>query len=126
MLASVGLPGTSGFIGEFLIILGALKFNVLIGVLTGTTLIIGVCYMLWMFQRVFFEKGKSACEHFRDLNLTEALAFVPVIFLIILMGVYPHPFLRKIEPSTQRLALTLQSVSAQTTVMSEALTTEKN
>ena len=56
MLASVGLPGTSGFIGEFLIILGAIKFNVIIGVLAGTSMIIGVCYMLWMFQRVFFEK----------------------------------------------------------------------
>ncbi|PIE59923.1 MAG: NADH-quinone oxidoreductase subunit M [Desulfobulbus propionicus] len=101
MLASVGLPGTSGFIGEFLIILGAVKFNVLVGVIAGTTLIIGVCYMLWMFQRVFFEKTKEKTESFKDLTFSEGLVFLPVILLIIIMGVYPQPFLDKIEPAAQ-------------------------
>ncbi|MCL2340842.1 MAG: NADH-quinone oxidoreductase subunit M [Proteobacteria bacterium] len=100
MLASVGLPGTSGFIGEFMIVLGAVKFNTIIGVLAGTTLIIGVCYMLWMFQRVFFEKTGKCSENFKELTLTEGLVFLPVILLIIVMGVYPHPFLSKITPST--------------------------
>lgn len=100
MLASVGLPGTSGFIGEFMIILGAIKFNVVIGVLAGTTLIVGVCYMLWMFQRVFFEKSTTASENFKDLTLVEGLTFLPVILLIIVMGIYPHPFLSKITPTT--------------------------
>lgn len=100
MLASVGLPGTSGFIGEFMIVLGAVKFNTVIGVLAGTTLIIGVCYMLWMFQRVFFEKPTIHSENFKDLTLVEGLAFLPVILLIIVMGIYPHPFLSKITPST--------------------------
>ena len=100
MLASVGLPGTSGFIGEFMIILGAVKFNTAVGVLAGTTLIIGVCYMLWMFQRVFFEKATPKSENFKDFSLIEGLAFLPVIILIIVMGVYPQPFLSKITPST--------------------------
>ena len=100
MLASVGLPGTSGFIGEFMIILGAIKFNVVIGVLAGTTLIVGVCYMLWMFQRVFFEKSITSSENFKDLTLVEGLTFLPVILLIIVMGIYPHPFLSKITPTT--------------------------
>ncbi|WP_028317327.1 complex I subunit 4 family protein [Desulfobulbus elongatus] len=100
MLASVGLPGTSGFIGEFMIVLGAIKFNTAVGVLAGTTLIIGVCYMLWMFQRVFFEKTASRSENFKELSLVEGLAFLPVILLIIVMGIYPHPFLSKITPST--------------------------
>lgn len=99
MLASVGLPGTSGFIGEFMIILGAVKFNTAVGVLAGTTLIIGVCYMLWMFQRVFFETAKPKSENFKDLSLIEGLTFLPVIILIIVMGVYPQPFLSKITPS---------------------------
>lgn len=99
MLASVGLPGTSGFIGEFMIVLGAVKFNTLIGVLAGTTLIIGVCYMLWMFQRVFFENPKPHSENFKDLTLTEGIVFLPVIVLIIVMGIYPQPFLSKITPS---------------------------
>jgi NADH-quinone oxidoreductase subunit M len=99
MLASVGLPGTSGFIGEFMIILGAIKFNTTIGVLAGSSLIIGVCYMLWMFQRVFFEKSTAASENFKDLSLIEGLTFLPVIILIIVMGIYPQPFLSKITPS---------------------------
>jgi NADH-quinone oxidoreductase subunit M len=101
MLASVGLPGTSGFIGEFLIILGAIKFNVIIGVLAGTSLIIGVCYMLWMFQRVFFEKMNEQTVKFKDLTSVEILAFLPIIILIIVMGIYPQPFIKKIEPAAQ-------------------------
>jgi proton-translocating NADH-quinone oxidoreductase, chain M len=100
MLASVGLPGTSGFIGEFMIVLGAVKFNTTVGVLAGTAVVIGVCYMLWMFQRVFFEKTNSNSENFKELTLTEGLAFLPVILLILVMGIYPHPFLSKITPST--------------------------
>ncbi len=110
MLASVGLPGTSGFIGEFLIILGAVKFNVFIGFLAGTTIIIGVCYMLWMFQRVFFEKLNERTEKFKDLSLVETLTFLPVILLIIFMGIYPQPFLEKIEPAAQRHVVKFSSM----------------
>jgi len=114
MLASVGLPGTSGFIGEFMIILGAVKFNAAVGVLAGTALIIGVCYMLWMFQRVFFEKTNTVSENFKDLTLVEGLTFLPVIILIIVMGIYPQPFLSKITPSaalqfTQNAAVVAQA-----------------
>lgn len=102
MLASVGLPGTSGFIGEFLIILGAIKFSGFIGLLAGTTLIIGVCYMLWMFQRVFFEKSNEKTNNFNDLSIGEALTFLPVILLIIGMGIFPQVFIKKIEPTAQQ------------------------
>jgi len=101
LLASVGLPGTSGFIGEFLIILGAIKFSTFIGVLAGTTLVIGVCYMLWMFQRVFFEKSNEKTEQFKDLTLSEVLTFLPVILLILAMGIFPQTFIQKIEPTAQ-------------------------
>ncbi|WP_136797002.1 MULTISPECIES: complex I subunit 4 family protein [Desulfosediminicola] len=108
MLASVGLPGTSGFIGEFLIILGAVKFNITIGVLAGTTLIIGVCYMLWMFQRVFFEKLTEKTEKFTDLSPIETLTILPIVVLIIVMGIYPQPFLDKVAPAAkQQLAQVL-------------------
>jgi NADH-quinone oxidoreductase subunit M len=101
MLASVGLPGTSGFIGEFLIILGAIKFSGFIGFLAGTSLIIGVCYMLWMFQRVFFEKPNERTENFKDLSISEALTFLPVILLILAMGIFPQPFIKRIAPTAQ-------------------------
>ena len=109
MLASCGLPGTSGFIGEFLIILGAVKYNLLIGVLAGTTLIIGVCYMLWMFQRVFFEKSNSKTATFRDLSPYETLVFLPVIVLILVMGIYPQPFIQKVEPAAQKQILLMNT-----------------
>lgn len=110
MLASVGLPGTSGFIGEFLIILGAVKFNPLIALLAGTTLIIGVCYMLWLFQRVFFEKPRNNLEGFGDLTAIETLTILPIVILIVVMGIYPQPFIAKIEPSAERQLAVISKV----------------
>ncbi|MFT5728726.1 MAG: NADH-quinone oxidoreductase subunit M [Desulforhopalus sp.] len=130
MLASVGLPGTSGFIGEFLIILGAIKFNAFIGFLAGTTLIIGVCYMLWLFQRVFFEKSKEKTESFEDLTGLEIITFVPVILLIIGMGIFPQSFLSKIEPAAQQHIAQLTTVSStqivETTVQNPGHNNHKN
>jgi NADH-quinone oxidoreductase subunit M len=130
MLASVGLPGTSGFIGEFLIILGAIKFSGLIGFLAGTSLIIGVCYMLWMFQRVFFEKPGDGSDKFQDLSITEALTFLPVILLILAMGIFPQPFLKKIEPTAQlhiaEVSVTTKDVLANTAPPMAVDTYQKN
>jgi len=130
MLASVGLPGTSGFIGEFLIILGAVKFNAFIGILAGTTLIIGVCYMLWMFQRVFFEKPKVLTEKFTDLNMAEVLTFLPVILLIIFMGIFPQPFLKKIVPAVQQQVAGFSTIAptviVDATVPASGLNQQKN
>lgn len=128
MLASVGLPGTSGFIGEFLIILGAVKFNMAIGVLAGTTLIIGVCYMLWMFQRVFFEKCNVRTEGFTDLSAIETLTILPIVILIIVMGIYPQPFLAKITPAARQqiTVSTVQRQLAETTVPVLEQTQQKN
>ena len=130
MLASVGLPGTSGFIGEFLIILGAIKFNGIIGFLAGTSLIIGVCYMLWMFQRVFFEKTNERTVAFQDLKVSEALTFLPVILLIIAMGIFPQTFIKKIEPAAQlqiaKVFAMTQSQVAETTVPTPGHNNHKN
>lgn len=116
MLASVGLPGTSGFIGEFLIILGAVKFNMFIGILAGTALIIGVCYMLWMFQRVFFENTNDRTEGFKDLGAIEICSILPVVLIIIYMGIFPQRFLGKITPAAQEYIATINSVQQVETV----------
>ncbi|MGW8193478.1 MAG: complex I subunit 4 family protein [Desulforhopalus sp.] len=130
MLASVGLPGTSGFIGEFLIILGAVKFNAFIGFLAGTTLIIGVCYMLWMFQRVFFEKTNDRTTDFQDLKPAEALTFLPVVILIVVMGIFPQIFIAKIEPAAQQQVAKVFTMTssqvADTTVPSPGHNNHKN
>ncbi len=130
MLASVGLPGTSGFIGEFLIILGAIKFSGFIGFLAGTSLIIGVCYMLWMFQRVFFEKTNERSMAFQDLKASEVLTFIPVILLILAMGIFPQAFIQKIEPAAQlqvaKVFAMSQSQVAETTVPTPGHNNHKN
>jgi len=129
MLASVGLPGTSGFIGEFLIILGAVRFDIVIGVLAGTAVIIGVCYMLWMFQRVFFEKNNSRTEGFRDLSAIETLTILPIVVLILVMGIYPQPFLSRITPAAAKQITAVNAVQQQladTTVPLMEQTQQKN
>ncbi|MEE9271075.1 MAG: proton-conducting transporter membrane subunit, partial [Candidatus Krumholzibacteria bacterium] len=102
-LSSIGLPLTNGFIGEFLILLGTFRENVFYAVLAGSGVVLGAIYMLWMLQRVFFGPIKHAAnEALRDLSLREIVVFVPLVVLIIFMGVYPKPFLSRMEPSVNK------------------------
>jgi len=100
VLSSIALPGTNGFVGEFLILLGAFRSHVLSGVLAATGVVLGAVYMLWMFQRVMF--GKITKEENRglpDLTGRETAILVVVVFFVFLMGLYPSPFLRKMDVS---------------------------
>ncbi len=102
-LSSIGLPALNGFVGEFLILLGAFKANALWAVLAATGVVLGAIYMLWMYQRVFFGPIKHAAnETLKDLNLREIVVFVPLIVMIIFMGVYPKPFLSRMEPAVDK------------------------
>ncbi|MCJ7664282.1 MAG: hypothetical protein MUO24_08580, partial [Desulfobacterales bacterium] len=101
-LSSIALPGTNGFVGEFLILLGTFKANPVYGVLGATGVILAAAYMLWMFQRVMF--GAITHEENRglkDLNLREIVTLIPIIVLIIWMGVFPTFFFKKMELSVQ-------------------------
>lgn len=92
-MANAGLPATSGFVGEFMVILGAVKFNFWIGLLAATTLILGAAYSLWMVKRVFF--GEIANDNVRqlvDINRREFLMLSLLLIMILAMGVYPKPF----------------------------------
>ena len=100
MFASIGLPGLNGFVGEFLILLGA--FRVVPGwtAAAATGVILGAVYMLWMYRRVVFGPlTNPANEKLSDLNARELLVLAPIVALIVLMGVYPRPFLTRIEPA---------------------------
>lgn len=100
MLSSVGLPGLNGFVGEILIFLGVFGSSPAFSALGATGIIIGAIYMLWMFQRVMFGKpNESVTFEFQSLRKNEIFVFVPIIFLIIVLGIYPQPVLNKIEPS---------------------------
>ena len=102
-LSSIGLPGTNGFVGEFLILLGAFQANVVYGVLAASGVILGAAYMLWMFQRVMFGKiTNPKNEGLKDLNAREVITLIPMVFLIFLMGIYPKLFFSKMDVTVEK------------------------
>jgi NADH-quinone oxidoreductase subunit M len=110
-LANAGLPATSGFIGEFMVILGAVKFNFWIGMLSGTALILGAAYSLWLVKRVVF--GEISNPHvaaLTDLTMREFFMLGVLAIAVLWMGVYPAPFTDAMQTSVTDL-LTHVSVS---------------
>ena len=92
-MANSGLPGTSGFVGEFLVILGAVKANVWYAVAAAMTLVFGAAYTLWMYKRVIF--GAVANPHvagLSDLNARECLVLGLLALAVLAMGIWPNPF----------------------------------
>jgi len=104
MLASVGLPGTAGFVGEFLVLLGAFQFNAWVAALTATGTILGAAYMLYLYRRVVFGAlVKDSLKSISDLSAREMLVFAPLIVLTVWMGVHPAPFLDVMHASVQNV-----------------------
>lgn len=103
-MANSGLPATSGFVGEFMVVLGAVQYNFWIGFIAATTLILGAAYSLWMYKRVVF--GKVANKHvaeLEDINARE-FAFLGILALCVLaMGLYPYPFTEVMHASVNEL-----------------------
>jgi NADH-quinone oxidoreductase subunit M len=109
-LSSIGLPGTNGFIGEFLVLLGAFKANLWWAVVAATGVILSACYMLWMFQRVVFGPvTHEENQRLGDLTGRERLVFAPLLVLIFWMGVAPQPFLDRMQPSLDRVIALVQT-----------------
>lgn len=104
-LSSIGLPGTNGFVGEFLILIGSYESSLRWYALIATSgVILSAVYMLWMFQRVMFgELDNPKNQTLKDLNGREIIIMVPLLVLIFVMGVYPKPFIEKMDPAIQRL-----------------------
>jgi NADH-quinone oxidoreductase subunit M len=101
--ASIGLPATNGFIGEFLILLGGFAANQLAGVLAATGIIIGAGYMLWLYQRVFFMATNPKVAGLQDINARELAALLPMVILIFWIGIFPNAFLNFMHPSVLHL-----------------------
>ena len=111
-LSSIGLPGLNGFVGEFLILLGAFTWDPRFAVCAATGVILSAVYMLWMFQRVNYgELTNDKNSGMRDLTPREWAVLVPIVVLVVLMGVAPNLFLRPIEPSVQRIVDRLQEAA---------------
>jgi NADH-quinone oxidoreductase subunit M len=104
-LANSGLPGTSGFVGEFLVILASFKANVWYAFLAGTTLVLGAAYTLWLIKRVIFgEVANAKVAALKDLNRREFLVLGVLAAAVLLVGVWPAPLLDVMRASTQHLA----------------------
>ena len=113
-LASIGLPGTNGFVGEFLILLGTFKANVTYAVIGTAGIVLAAVYMLWMVQRVFFgEITIDANRVISDLSPREILISLPLIAMIFWIGIYPRTFTSKIEPSVVRLVQLIEEKGVQ-------------
>ena len=103
-MANSGLPGTSGFVGEWMVILGTVKANFWLAALAATALIFGAAYNLWMVKRVYF--GEAANEHVKaltDINPREFLMLALLAIAVLWMGVYPKPFTDVMHVSVTQL-----------------------
>jgi len=103
VLGTVALPGTNGFIGEFLLLMGVYQFNIWAVVFAGLTIIFGAVYMLRMYQQVMLGKTNELTIGFTDIKGTEQLVLIIICILIIVLGVYPKPILHLSEASVQQL-----------------------
>lgn len=103
-MANVGLPGTSGFVGEFMVIMSAFKANIWYGVLAALTLVIGAAYTLWMVKRVFFGPvSNENVEKLQDLNKREFAMLATLAIVIIALGVFPSPLIDVMQTSVEQL-----------------------
>jgi len=104
VLAALGLPGTSGFVGEFLVLVGTFQINIFVAVLASLGVILAAAYMLWMYKRVIFGKmASSEIKEMADLNKTEIYIFASLVFLTLFFGIYPEPLFNTIDISVSNL-----------------------
>jgi NADH-quinone oxidoreductase subunit M len=103
-LGNVGLPGTSGFVGEFLTLAGVFQVSTWVAFFAATGVILSACYALWLYRRVVFgDLIKESLKTIQDMNRREKLIFVPLVAAMIILGVYPALVLDVIGPSVQAL-----------------------
>jgi NADH-quinone oxidoreductase subunit M len=116
-MSSIGLPMLNGFVGEFLILVGAYMAHPLAAVIATSGVVLAAAYMLWMFRRVMFGPIEHAENRgLLDLDWREKIVMVAIVIPIVGIGVYPEPFLRRIEPSVVELLRTMEERKALTVV----------
>ena len=109
LMASVGLPLTIGFVGEFLVLLGFYKVSALGTILAGTTIIIGSVYMLALFKKSFFGPVRHKKNlGLKDLDTRELSALIPLVLITIWLGVYPNPVLGPIDNSAKKILVDME------------------
>ncbi len=121
--SSIGLPGTNGFVGEFLVLIGAFESELRWWtIIASSGVILSAVYMLWMFQRVMFgELDNPKNQKLSDLNAREIGIMVPLIVMIFVMGIYPKPFIDKMDPAVKKLVSQVRPASMNAKKMPEAM-----
>jgi NADH-quinone oxidoreductase subunit M len=121
MLSSVGLPGLNGFVGEFLLILGSFQYAWWLGALAATSVVLGAVYLLWMTQRVLFEKDRSPERAaFGDFTLREKIIMVPLVLVMLYIGLFPSGITDRVEPAARRIIAVSKVESGGTILISES------
>jgi NADH-quinone oxidoreductase subunit M len=111
MLASIGVPGLNGFVGEFLALLGSFLTARWWTVVAAVGVILAALYLLWAYQRVFHGEAHGENRTFPELRLKEGLVLAPLVFVIVFNGVFPKPMLERIEPAVERLVAHVEEFS---------------
>jgi NADH-quinone oxidoreductase subunit M len=111
--SSIGVPGTNGFIGEFLVLIGSFRTYPVLTFIATTAVIFAAAYLLWAIQRILFNAlDKPVNEHVPDLNRRELLLLAPLIAAIIWLGVYPKPVLDRMQPAAERFVEQVQGAAS--------------
>src|SRR3546814_6355941 len=126
MLASVGLPGTIGFVGEFLVLIGSFQVNTWVALLASSGMVLGAAYMLYLYRRIIFGRiTKDDLMAIRDLNWREKAVFAPLVVLVLWMGIYPASFIDVMAPSVERLVEGYEASLARAAVTPEQRSEER-
>ena len=121
--SSIGLPGTNGFVGEFLVLIGAFESNLRwYAIIASSGVILSAVYMLWMFQRVMFGKlDNPKNQKLLDLDAREIAIMAPLVFMIFFMGLYPTPFTRTMAPALDKIIQQTRLAQPVTAVQPQAM-----
>jgi NADH-quinone oxidoreductase subunit M len=112
-LSSIGLPGTNGFVGEFLVLLGSFQTVPYFATFAALGVIFAAAYLLWAIQRILFNPlDKPENEHIPDLNRRELALMLPLVAVILWLGIYPAPVLRRMEASAAQFVTDVTGASA--------------
>jgi NADH-quinone oxidoreductase subunit M len=119
--SSIGVPGTNGFVGEFLVLIGSYRTEPFMAVIASTAVIISAAYLLWAIQRILFNSlDKPENEHIPDLNRRELAVMIPLVACIIWLGVYPAPVLRRMETAAEHFVTSVNARRDMTAMVGRA------
>lgn len=103
LLASVGLPLTNSFVGEFMLLFAVWQYNIVLGIVAAFTIILAAVYLFRMYQRAMLGQTNTVTANFQDLTISEHLTFIPLVILVFVLGIYPMPIINLVEPVIKQI-----------------------